>query len=70
MLYIYIRLGLLCGRTSSSFGMYAREAALASVLFSLTKDVKLYLYNSSTAERLNKCLIWVLSDILAICVYH
>lgn len=44
MLYIYIRLGLLCVRTSSSFGMYAREAALASVLlFSLTKDVS-YIY--------------------------
>lgn len=40
MLYNCIRLSLLCSRTTSPFGIDAREAALARVLlFSLTKDI-------------------------------
>ena len=39
-----IRLSLLCGRTSSAFGMCDRESALTSVLlFSLTNDIN-YVY--------------------------
>ena len=41
MWYIsYISLNLFCGSTTSPFGMYDREAALASVILSsLTKDI-------------------------------